>query len=181
MHLRHAFPLALAGLMAAGLTLQPAPAAACGGFFCDNNQPVNQQAERIIFAQEPDGTVTAVIQIQYAGPSERFAWMLPVSGRPDIAVSSNAAFTRLQAVSNPIYQLNDTVEGTCRADDFAFGGGAPPSDLIAADMGTADPGPPNLPAPDQRPVGPYPFVRLSSHPAPACHHSLAVRRLTEHH
>ncbi len=179
MHLRHAFPLALAGLMAAGLTLQPAPAAACGGFFCDNNQPVNQQAERIIFAQEPDGTVTAVIQIQYAGPSERFAWMLPVSGRPDIAVSSNAAFTRLQAVSNPIYQLNDTVEGTCREDDFAFGGGAPSSDMIAVDMGTADPGSENVTVVDQGSVGPYDFVLISIDPDAADLVALAIEWLQD--
>ena len=74
----------------------PAPAHACGGFFCDNSQPVNQAAERIIFSQSPTGEVTAVIQIQYQGPSERFAWLLPVTGSPEIGVSSDAAFSRLQ-------------------------------------------------------------------------------------
>lgn len=77
------------------------PAHACGGFFCDNAQPVNQAAERIIFSRAPDGTVTAVIQILYEGPAERFAWMLPVAGTPEIRVSSDLAFTRLQQATNP--------------------------------------------------------------------------------
>jgi len=50
------------------------PAQACGGFFCSQAQPVNQAAERIIFSQNGDGTVTAVIQILYQGPSEHFSW-----------------------------------------------------------------------------------------------------------
>jgi hypothetical protein len=61
-------------------------AIACGGFFCDGGstppptQPdvpppvqtmVNQAAERIVFADHGDGTVTAVIQILYEGPVGR--------------------------------------------------------------------------------------------------------------
>src|SRR6187431_2485430 len=107
--LRHAV---LVASLAASALAPASPAAACGGFFCDSAQPVNQQAERIIFARRPDGNVTAVIQIQYQGPSEKFAWMLPVAGSPTIEVSSNAAFDRLQAASNPLYRLNTSVEGT---------------------------------------------------------------------
>src|SRR5262245_8397177 len=85
------------------------PARACGGFFCSQAQPVNQAAERIIFADNGDGTVTAVIQILYEGPSENFSWLLPISTVPqgdDIAVASDLAFTRLQAATNPSYRLN---------------------------------------------------------------------------
>ena len=42
---------------------------ACGGLFCSAANPVNQAAERIIFAQSA-GRVDAVIEIQYEGPSE---------------------------------------------------------------------------------------------------------------
>ena len=110
-----------AGLLAACASLlQPAPAAACGGFFCSQSAPVNQQAERIIFSDNGDGTVAAVIQILYSGPSERFAWVLPVSGAPDVGVSSNVAFQRLQQQTNPTYQLNRIIEGSC-ASDFRGG------------------------------------------------------------
>jgi hypothetical protein len=106
-----------AGAVATALGLGVSPAEACGGFFCSQSQPVNQAAERIIFSQNGDGTVTAVIQILYEGPSENFSWLLPIStvpGGDDIAVASDLAFARLQAATNPAYNLNTRVEGQCR-------------------------------------------------------------------
>jgi hypothetical protein len=106
-----------AAAAAAALGLGASPADACGGFFCSQSQPVNQAAERIIFSQNGDGTVTAVIQILYEGPSENFSWLLPISTVPegdDIAVASDLAFARLQAATNPAYNLNTRVEGQCR-------------------------------------------------------------------
>lgn len=104
----------LAGFMAAA-----PPAAACGGLFCSAVQPVNQAAERIIFANNADNTVTAVIEIQYAGPSTEFSWLLPIGAVPDaLRVSSNQAFQRLQAATNPQYTLTTRVEGTCREEGF---------------------------------------------------------------
>jgi len=110
-------------------------AQACGGLFCSASAPVNQAAERIIFSKNADQTVTAVVQIQYQGPSEEFAWVLPVPGIPDVNVSSDLAFTRLQQASNPQYNFTTVVEGRCKrvrdrgssdsagsAPDSAFGG-----------------------------------------------------------
>jgi MYXO-CTERM domain-containing protein len=108
--------LATLGLFVAAT---PTEALACGGFFCSQAQPVNQAAERIVFAQNTDGTVTAIIQILYEGPSESFSWLLPISSVPEgdeIAVASNLAFQRLQAATNPQYSLTTRVEGTCRTD-----------------------------------------------------------------
>lgn len=102
------------------------PAQACGGFFCAQAQPVNQAAERIIFSQNGDNTVTAVIQILYQGPSENFSWLLPISSVPtgdQIAVASDLAFVRLQQFTNPSYQLTTRVEGTCAAQSFSGAGG----------------------------------------------------------
>src|SRR5688500_7608857 len=91
-----------AGCLATGLSVAP-PALACGGFFCSAQQPVNQSAERIIFAQNDDSTVTAVIQILYQGPSTEFSWLLPISTVPrndgDIGIASDLAFQRLQAAT----------------------------------------------------------------------------------
>ncbi|HET7540496.1 MAG TPA: DUF2330 domain-containing protein [Polyangiaceae bacterium] len=110
-------------------TLVPATAQACGGFFCNRAQPVNQAAESIIFADNGDGTTTAVIQIQYQGPAQNFSWLLPISSVPksdaDIGVASNLALQRLQTATNPNYVLTTRVEGECReADSGGSGCGA---------------------------------------------------------
>lgn len=121
---------ACASILAAGVLTYSPEAEACGGFFCDNSQPVNQTAERIIFSDNADDTVTALVQIMYQGPSEEFAWVLPVPGTPDVGVSSDTAFDRLQQATNPNYRMNTTVEGECGtrsnfgADDMASSGGA---------------------------------------------------------
>jgi len=114
-------PLIAAAVWAMG-TLEPATAMACGGFFCNRAQPVNQAAEGIIFADNGDGTTTAVIQIQYQGPAQNFSWLLPISSVPksdsDIGVASNVALQRLQSATNPQYTLTTRIEGSCReADD----------------------------------------------------------------
>jgi hypothetical protein len=112
--------LVLGSVCAASGLLVPTPAFACGGFFCSQTAPVNQSAERIVFAANGDGTVTAVIEIQYEGPSASFSWLLPISSVPtsdQIAVASDQAFQRLQQATNPQYNLTTRVEGTCAEDD----------------------------------------------------------------
>lgn len=119
--MRHGFTsqFAILGALAgAAASLLAPPAEACGGFFCSQQQPVNQAAERIIFADNGDGTITAVIQIMYEGPSENFSWLLPISTVPegdDLGLASDIAFQRLQAATNPQFNLNTRVEGTCRS------------------------------------------------------------------
>ncbi len=101
------------------LAFSSADAFACGGFFCGGSGPqqVNQAAERIIFAEHGDGSVTAIVQIMYSGPSDRFAWILPVPGIPEVGLSSNVAFSALQNATNPQFQMNTTVEGECAPND----------------------------------------------------------------
>jgi hypothetical protein len=104
-------------------------ASACGGFFCSQQQPVNQAAERIIFADNGDGTITAVIQILYEGPSENFSWLLPISTVPEgdqLGVASDVAFTRLQFATNPQFNLTTRFEGSCREENPLLAGGATP-------------------------------------------------------
>jgi hypothetical protein len=157
--------LAASGALIATLAGQP-DAHACGGFFCDNAQPVNQAAERILFSTAEDGTVTATIQIQYAGDAESFAWVLPVAGSPEVNVSSNLAFTRLQTATNPQYTLTTRIEGSCRDDGFSRGGpsanaGGSFSDASAAssDAGSA------VTVVNSGSVGPYDFVVISVDPS----------------
>lgn len=127
--MRHLVRSGVLGLAAwAASAWVPSTALGCGGFFCNQSQPVNQAAEGIIFADNGDGTVTAVIQIMYEGPSKNFSWLLPISSVPkvdsDIGVASNLALQRLQAATNPSYSLTTTVEGTCRSDGFNGAPGA---------------------------------------------------------
>lgn len=163
--------------LAAATFLSPPPAYACGGFFCDNTQPVNQAAERIIFTHGADGSVTAIIQIQYSGPSETFAWVLPVAGSPEVQVSSNAAFQRLQAATNPLYQLTTVVEGTCRDDALRFGGPTSDSAGGAADAGAGPP--PEVTVVNQGNVGPYDFVIISVDSSLSRHSDVAVAWLRD--
>jgi len=83
------------------------PAYACGGLFCQNI-PVDQNAERIIFSQNRDGTVSALIQIQYTGSAPDFSWILPLPapiGEEDLAVPETAtsAFLELELATNPVF------------------------------------------------------------------------------
>jgi len=135
----------------------PQGAEACGGLFCSATAPVNQAAERIIFSKNADGAVTAVVQIQYEGPSGEFAWVLPVPGIPDVKISSDLAFTRLQLASNPQYNLSTRVEGKCFDDGTRFNA---PSGNVDADGsgGAGGPGGGGVAVLAQGNVGPYDYV-----------------------
>ena len=154
---RNSFVLSVASALGLALIAQSEPAHACGGLFCSASAPVNQAAERIIFSKNADQTVTAVVQIQYEGPSEEFAWVFPVPGIPAVDVSSDLAFTRLQQASNPQYNFTTVVEGRCKRErgrgDSASGFG-PTEDFGSGGAGGS--GGVNVLASGT--VGPYDFV-----------------------
>ncbi|MFW5877460.1 MAG: DUF2330 domain-containing protein [Myxococcota bacterium] len=168
----------------AGVFTAPPRAQACGGLFCDASSPVNQAAERIVFAKNPDGTMTAVVQIMYSGPAERFAWVLPVPGAPEVEVSSDLALQRLQVATNPTYQMNTEVEGTCGDDrTFLWGGSDDSAPTGFADGGTSfdagtEDGPP-VSVVDSGNVGPYDYVTLSVAEGTADPADVAVEWLQE--
>ena len=121
-------PLLGAATTLAAATAYAPVAEACGGLFCNQSQPVNQAAERILFVDNGDKTTTAVIQIMYEGPSQHFAWVLPISNienpDTDIRVSSNLAFDRLQQATNPTYSLVTRIEGTCKDSNSRLAAGS---------------------------------------------------------
>ncbi len=131
------------------------PADACGGLFCSAASPVNQAAERIIFSQGDDGTTTAVIEIQYQGPSENFSWVLPVPGVPEVTLSSKQALDRLQNQTEPRYDVI-TEYGNCPFPDYSGGDG----DFGSADAGVsaADAGGGGVQVLASGTVGPYDFT-----------------------
>jgi hypothetical protein len=86
------------------LLLSFAPQAhACGGFFC-TNVPVDQAAERIIFAvNDGDGTIDAYVQINYTGAPDAFAWVVPVPNPPKVDVANMPMIRDLDRQTQPVY------------------------------------------------------------------------------
>jgi hypothetical protein len=168
--------LAGGAALAAALTTSDR-ASACGGFWCSQTAPVEQTGEQIIFVQNGDGTTTCVVQIAYQGPSEHFAWVLPVEGVPQIGVSANLAFQRIAALTQPQYTMNRHVEGQCDQPMYypgVFGAGG------AASSGTTPSGPPAAPAIDvlaQGSVGPYDYAVIKPNPALASPADVALEWL----
>lgn len=68
---------------------------ACGGFFC-TTQPIDQNAERIIFLVNPDNTLTAIVGINYVGAAEDFSWVIPVPSPPELSVAETRSIDTLQ-------------------------------------------------------------------------------------
>ena len=143
------------------LALSVPAARACGGFFC-TTVPMNQVAENILFIQG-DGTVTTHVQIQYSGTAADFAWILPLPAVPELAVSHNQIFTRLQSATQPNFQLNFVDEGGCYDSyfyDLIFGG-------CSTCGGVTVGGPPAVEVVAQEQVGPYDTAVISSEDAQA--------------
>jgi hypothetical protein len=106
----------LFSLLAALIAL-PTPALACGGFFCNREQPVDQSGEQIVFAiDEAAGKVEVHVQIAYQGAAEDFAWVLPAPTLPELFLSTQRLFSAIDRVTTPRFQLDWVEEGECEKD-----------------------------------------------------------------
>ena len=171
--------LGLGGALAAGIATAaawaaPSPAHACGGLFCSSSNPVNQAAEQIIFVDNPDGTVTAVIQILYEGPAHQFAWVLPVPGNPTVGVSSEQAFATIKGLTNPQYSLQTTFADGC-GQRFAgsASGATPPPTLSPED---SDPG---VSVVASGAIGPYEYDTIAVDPTADDPADVAIKWLAD--
>ena len=134
----------------------PMRAEACGGFFCNLTQRVDQTGERILFAVEGK-TVTAHIQITYQGEAEAFSWVLPMPAVPTFDVGTDSLFTALGARTDPRFELEWKNEPGCNYTnqcpcylEAATGGGDPSANGGAAIVLS------------QGEVGPYTFKVVSA-------------------
>ncbi len=91
-----------------------ATALACGGLFCNNNDPVDPSGEQIVFEidEEADRT-TMHVNVAYEGPSESFAWVVPVQGIPDLFRGHSELFRVLDATTAPRYGTVRTYDASC--------------------------------------------------------------------
>jgi hypothetical protein len=136
------------GLLAAlpFLLIEPAPAEACGGTFCDsgpNSMPVDQTGENVLFVID-ETHVEAHIQIQYDpdADADKFAWVIPMQVLPEFSVGSDRLFQNLLSGTVPTYGYN-TVSQPCETDDGGeadTGDGDGDGDGDTGD-GDGDPGP----------------------------------------
>lgn len=145
--------LIAAGVMGFGvLTGTPRPANACGGFFC-SQVPIDQAGEQIIFSLHGD-RVTATIQITYAGEAKDFAWVVPVSAKPEITLGAQAVFDALRVRTQPSFRVDWKGEGGYCGAVFA-----PEAAAGGPSRGTLDDGV-NVVA--SKEVGPFQTVTLES-------------------
>jgi len=116
--------LTAAAFAVAMVVSAPTLAHACGGFFCNGAQPVDQTGEDIVFAVDDEGNVEAHILIQYQGAAEDFSWILPVPTIPEVNVGVSDLFAQLRDATVPAFSTRTRVEGTCgrSCEDFASSG-----------------------------------------------------------
>ncbi len=145
------------------VALLPTDALACGGFFCQTI-PVDQSSERIIFSVDETAQKTEMhVQVSYEGAAPEFAWIVPVSGVPELFLSTDSLFQTVGWPTQPQFYLSYEDDGTCTYEKG--GGWALEDDLDFADApnaggGDAEEGGVEVIA-EQR-VGPYETVTLQA-------------------
>lgn len=92
--------LFLACAVLASVAVAPRDANACGGCFIPPQSESTQvTGHRMILSLSQDQT-TLYDQIQYVGDPEEFAWVLPIRGQVGVALSSDALFATLEALTS---------------------------------------------------------------------------------
>ena len=159
------------GLSVAALLLLSSPlmserARAYGGLWSSEAAPVEHTATEVLFVDNPDSTLTAVVQVEYAGPAESFAWLIPVPGKPTVAISSRTVFDRLEAATAPQYWVDVAVEGTCLPEEDQDAALAPDAGARVGDEpGVVDAGASPVDVMEQSTLGPYDYVTLEVDPS----------------
>ncbi len=186
--------LSAAALVFTTTALAPSRADACGCLsppdpvaLDTDNFAVNQQAEQIIF-EVGEETVSAHVQIRYAGDPEQFAWIVPVPNVPDLEISHTIAFGMVDEGTSPVafsryeslcpvpeYQCERHPTPDCELpwdDDH----GAGTTDPTGGDSDGGDPGSPpsGVDVIDMQTVGDYETVTFTADDA-----ALAVDWLQE--
>ncbi|MCO4763635.1 MAG: DUF2330 domain-containing protein [Myxococcales bacterium] len=143
----------LTALLLAASLAAPLDVMACGGCFSppgqQNNQLVLQNAERVLFHQDPTTKKSLVwVEVRYTGLAKDFGWVLPLPSKPKVSVGSSWVFDQLDQRHAPRFSTStESGDENCRSwTSYCFGtnpgGGGRQS--AAADAGSS--GGPNSPA-----------------------------------
>lgn len=148
----------------------PGWAAACGGFFCDRSQPRPpvQASERVIFVQEAD-QMTALVQIEYQGAADDFAWVVPVPSVPQLDVADPALFDDLDRATTPRFTFK-FAQRTQTVSDSGAGMGCSDSGgdvAMASSDGVAEETDSDVRVIGREAVGPFDTVVIDSDNASA--------------
>lgn len=132
---------------------------AFGGLWSSDDAALAQTGLHVVFVDGPDSTITAVIQVEYEGEPERFAWLVPVPGVPTVGMSSSTVFRRLEAATAPEYWVEVAAGDTCGEQPYP----APEIDIEPGVDGEAMAAAVALN--EQGSVGPYEYVNLGVDPS----------------
>jgi hypothetical protein len=111
-------------------------AASDGGFFWPSEFEVYQNAERVIFTVNGDGTITIALGISYEGKAEEFSWVFPVPSVPELAVAETESLEVLEAATT--LQIEYGPRPCEHLRITGGGGGGGPDMLAAGDVGPYD-------------------------------------------
>ncbi len=121
-------------------------AASDGGFFWPSEFGVYQNAERVIFTVNGDGTITIVLGISYEGEAEEFSWVFPVPSLPELDVAETKSLEILEAATTPRMEYPPYY---CEHLRMAGGGGGGGPDIMSVGA-----------------VGPYDYIVLGGEDDP---------------
>lgn len=146
---------ALVAALTAGVWIAPPRRAeACGGCFVSPSETTQVTGHKMVLSVSQTQT-TLYDQITYSGDPEEFAWVLPIRGEVDIALSSDALFQMLE--TNTAVQIfapqTSCPSGGCPSENGGF---------LGAGGASSDGSDPDVEILAEEVVGPYDTVQLSS-------------------
>ena len=137
-------PLLAALLLASTSLALPLDALACGGCFSppgqQNNQLVLQNAERVLFHQDPKTKKSLVwVEVRYTGLAKDFGWVLPVPRKPKVSVGSSWVFDQLDQRHAPRFSTSvEAGDENCRSwTSYCFGTNPAARQSAALDAGSS--------------------------------------------
>src|SRR5262249_52482327 len=92
--------LFVGGALAALVVTNGRHASACGGCFVPPEENTQVTGHRMLLSISPRQT-TLWDQITYSGDPASFAWVLPINGKVDIGLSSDALFAFIEQLTVP--------------------------------------------------------------------------------